>query len=204
MPRARPDARPSCGADPAIVCRTRREAAAGRPRSSSWPATSGEALAGAVAARAREVALATLCGNTAVEVAIVDRQGGIPRAGRRVTAQRHLLILGGTAEAAALARGALSPVRRCAGGHDLARRKDANRPAPLPGQVRIGGFGGPAGLAAYLRGASDRPADRRDPSFRGPDLARRAARLRSGRMPRLLLLRPPWQRHPLDRWIEVR
>jgi len=29
-----------------------------------------------VAARAREVALATLCGKTAVEVAIVDRQGG--------------------------------------------------------------------------------------------------------------------------------
>jgi cobalt-precorrin-5B (C1)-methyltransferase len=35
-----------------------------------------EALARAVAARAREVALATLCGKTAVEVAIVDRQGG--------------------------------------------------------------------------------------------------------------------------------
>jgi len=34
------------------------------------------ALASAVAARAREVALATLCGETAVEVAIVDRQGG--------------------------------------------------------------------------------------------------------------------------------
>ena len=35
-----------------------------------------EALARAVAARAREVALATLSGNTAVEVAVVDRQGG--------------------------------------------------------------------------------------------------------------------------------
>jgi cobalt-precorrin-5B (C1)-methyltransferase len=34
-----------------------------------------EALARAVAAQAREVALATLCGKTAVEVAIVDRQG---------------------------------------------------------------------------------------------------------------------------------
>jgi cobalt-precorrin-5B (C1)-methyltransferase len=34
-----------------------------------------EALARAVAAQAREVALATLCGQTAVEVAIVDRQG---------------------------------------------------------------------------------------------------------------------------------
>jgi cobalt-precorrin-5B (C1)-methyltransferase len=35
-----------------------------------------EALARALAARAREVALATLCGNTAVEIAVVDRQGG--------------------------------------------------------------------------------------------------------------------------------
>ncbi len=36
----------------------------------------GEALARAVASRAREVALATLSGRTAVEVAIVDRRGG--------------------------------------------------------------------------------------------------------------------------------
>lgn len=34
-----------------------------------------EALARAIAGRAREVALATICGNIAVEVAIVDRQG---------------------------------------------------------------------------------------------------------------------------------
>jgi cobalt-precorrin-5B (C1)-methyltransferase len=34
-----------------------------------------EALAHTIAARAREVALATICGKTAVEVAIVDRQG---------------------------------------------------------------------------------------------------------------------------------
>src|SRR5271169_706906 len=35
-----------------------------------------EALAGGIAARAREVALATLCSKTGIEVAIVDRQGG--------------------------------------------------------------------------------------------------------------------------------
>jgi cobalt-precorrin-5B (C1)-methyltransferase len=35
------------------------------------------ALADAVAARAREVALATLCGETEIDVAIVDREGGI-------------------------------------------------------------------------------------------------------------------------------
>ena len=36
-----------------------------------------EALARAVATQAREVALATLCGKTAIEVAVVDRQGGL-------------------------------------------------------------------------------------------------------------------------------
>jgi len=35
-----------------------------------------EPLARAVAGRAREVALATICGKSAVEIAIVDRQGG--------------------------------------------------------------------------------------------------------------------------------
>jgi hypothetical protein len=32
-------------------------------------------LARAIAGRAREVALATICGKTAIEVAVVDRQG---------------------------------------------------------------------------------------------------------------------------------
>ena len=54
----------------------RPEPPAVRPRSSRSPAAGGEALARAVAAQAREVALATLCGKTAIEVAIVDRQGG--------------------------------------------------------------------------------------------------------------------------------
>jgi len=36
-----------------------------------------ERLARAIAGRAREVALATICGKTTVEVAIVDRQGGV-------------------------------------------------------------------------------------------------------------------------------
>jgi cobalt-precorrin-5B (C1)-methyltransferase len=35
-----------------------------------------EALAHSIAVQAREVALATLCGKTAIEVAVVDRQGG--------------------------------------------------------------------------------------------------------------------------------
>jgi cobalt-precorrin-5B (C1)-methyltransferase len=52
------------------------EKAAGAAEILSLAGARREPLAGAVAARAREVALATLCGKTAVEVAIVDRQGG--------------------------------------------------------------------------------------------------------------------------------
>jgi len=65
-----------------------------------------------------------------------------------VTAQL-LLILGGTGEAAALARAALA---RFGGALDITTSLAGRtrQPSPLPGRVRIGGFGGPAGLAAYL------------------------------------------------------
>jgi len=62
---------------------------------------------------------------------------------------RHLLILGGTGEAAALARGALARF-----GDSMtvttALAGRTRQPGPIPGQVRIGGFGGAAGLAAYM------------------------------------------------------
>ncbi|WP_202964904.1 precorrin-6A/cobalt-precorrin-6A reductase, partial [Inquilinus limosus] len=60
----------------------------------------------------------------------------------------RLLILGGTTEAAALAR-ALAEVGGWNVTTSLAGRTRA--PAALPGAVRIGGFGGVEGLAAYLR-----------------------------------------------------
>lgn len=113
-----------------------------------------------------------------------------------------LLILGGTAEAAALARAA---VARFGDGLDvttsLAGRTE--RPGPIPGRVRIGGFGGPSGLAAYLgEHGIDRLIDATHPFAARIS---RAARLASeaAQVPRLLLLRPAWRRHPLDRWIEV-
>src|SRR5579864_2204034 len=72
----------------------------------------------------------------------------------RVRAEpNRLLILGGTAEAAALARGAserfgdrLEVITALAG--------RTERPGPLAGKVRIGGFGGVDGLAAYLAEAA--------------------------------------------------
>jgi cobalt-precorrin-5B (C1)-methyltransferase len=61
------------GADNTVVEAAR--AAIGGAEILALAATRGEALAGLVAARAREVALATLSGRTAVEVAIIDREG---------------------------------------------------------------------------------------------------------------------------------
>jgi precorrin-6A/cobalt-precorrin-6A reductase len=114
----------------------------------------------------------------------------------------RLLILGGTGEAAALARAVLARFgERIDVTTALAGR--TRHPGPIPGLVRIGGFGGAAGLADYL---SEQPIDRLiDATHPFASEISRAARLACDQIgvPRLLLLRPAWQRHPLDRWIEV-
>lgn len=115
---------------------------------------------------------------------------------------RRLLILGGTGEAAALAKAALARF----GDEMIVTTALAGRtrhPCPIAGEVRIGGFGGPAGLAAYLaEHRIDRLVDATHPFAAAISHAARLAAQRTG-VPRLMLLRPPWRRHPLDRWIEV-
>ena len=115
---------------------------------------------------------------------------------------RELLILGGTGEASALARAALARFGDALNlTTSLAGRTE--RPGPRPGQVRIGGFCGPAGLAAYLvEHAVDRLIDATHPFAARISAAARLA-CEEARVPRLLLLRPPWRRRPFDRWIEV-
>jgi precorrin-6A/cobalt-precorrin-6A reductase len=115
---------------------------------------------------------------------------------------RDLLILGGTSEAGALARAAATHFGEALSVTTaLAGRTE--RPGPLPGQVRIGGFGGAEGLAAYLeQHRIDRLIDATHPFAERISAAARLACERAA-VPRLLLLRPPWRRHPLDRWIEV-
>ncbi len=115
---------------------------------------------------------------------------------------KKLLILGGTTEAAALARAATARF-----GDDLAVTTSlagrTERPGPIPGQVRIGGFGGPAGLAAYLeQHRFDWLIDATHP-FAARISAEARQACEAAAVPRLLLLRPLWRRHPLDRWIEV-
>jgi precorrin-6A/cobalt-precorrin-6A reductase len=115
-------------------------------------------------------------------------------------APARLLILGGTAEAVALARA-------CAGRpaleviSSLAGRTRA--PALPPGEVRIGGFGGAGGLARFLAArAIDRVIDATHP-FAAQIGGHAAQACREASVPRLRLLRPPWTRAPGDRWIEV-
>ena len=114
----------------------------------------------------------------------------------------HLLILGGTAEAAALAQGALEGFGdRMAVTTSLAGRTE--HPGPLPGQVRIGGFGGVPGLKDFIDAARvDLLIDATHPF--ADQIARHAREAaEAAQIPRLMLIRPPWRRHALDRWIEV-
>ncbi|MGK9233201.1 cobalt-precorrin-6A reductase [Inquilinus limosus] len=115
-------------------------------------------------------------------------------------AGRRLLILGGTTEAAALAR-ALAEAGEWDVTTSLAGRTRA--PAALPGAVRIGGFGGADGLAAYLRAERiDRVVDATHP-FAATMSANAAAACDRLGLPLLRIERPAWVPGPGDRWIDV-
>jgi precorrin-6A/cobalt-precorrin-6A reductase len=110
------------------------------------------------------------------------------------------LILGGTTEAVRLAEACaalpgLSIVTALAG-----RTRAPHAP---PGEVRIGGFGGADGLEHYLRVRPiDRLVDATHPfAVRIGQNALQACH--AAGVPRLRLLRKPWQRRPGDCWIEV-
>ena len=115
-------------------------------------------------------------------------------------APRRILILGGTAEAVELA-GCLEadpdfhPISSLAG--------RTATPHPVPGEVRIGGFGGVDGLADYLSSQDiDMLVDATHPF--AATISRNAAEAchRLG-TPRLRLERPPWTPRSGDRWIRA-
>lgn len=77
--------------------------------------------------------------------------------------------------------------------------------APLlpAGAVKIGGFGGAEGLAAWLKGERiDLLVDATHPFATRISESAASASSRAG-IPRLVLARPPWHRRPSDRWIET-
>ncbi len=113
---------------------------------------------------------------------------------------KRVLILGGTAEAAALAR-ALAEDARVAATTSLAGRTRA--PGELPGAVRRGGFGGAQALAGYLKSHGvDLLVDATHPF--AARIGRNAAQAcAAAGVPRLVLSRPPWTAREGDRWIPV-
>jgi precorrin-6A/cobalt-precorrin-6A reductase len=115
--------------------------------------------------------------------------------------RQRLLILGGTAEAADLAR-TLADIRPDLDVvTSLAGRVDAI--ADRPGLLRIGGFGGGDGLADYLRvNAVDIVVDATHP-FADTISAHAADACRAAGVPRLMLVRPPWRPVAGDTWQSV-
>ena len=114
----------------------------------------------------------------------------------------RLLILGGTAEGRALATAAearfgpaLTVISALAG-----RTRAPLLPA---GEVRIGGFGGAEGLAAYLRDERIGLLVDATHPFATQISAQACAAAAQAGTRRLALVRPPWRREPSDRWIEV-
>ncbi len=112
----------------------------------------------------------------------------------------RLLILGGTAEAAELAA-------RLAGDDRLETVTSLAGLTRLPnigaGRVRRGGFGGPDGLAAFLKDERyDAVVDATHP-FAAQIAAHAAEAAEKAGVPRVKLVRPPFERTDADRFIPV-
>ncbi|MFQ5467021.1 MAG: cobalt-precorrin-6A reductase [Kiloniellaceae bacterium] len=112
----------------------------------------------------------------------------------------RVLILGGTGEAVALAN-RLASTPGLAVTTSLAGRTRA--PAAVPGAVRRGGFGGPEGLADYLRARGIGAVVDATHPYAARMSANAAAACGDAGVPRLMLRRPPWRPGPGDRWIDA-
>ncbi|MBW4631536.1 MAG: cobalt-precorrin-6A reductase [Iphinoe sp. HA4291-MV1] len=113
---------------------------------------------------------------------------------------KRLLILGGTGDAAELAAKA-SAIPEVEVITSLAGR--TSQPPALPGILRIGGFGGEAGLVEYLIEAKiDVLIDATHP-FAKQISFHAAAAAATCKIPHLILIRPPWERLRCDQWVEV-
>jgi precorrin-6A/cobalt-precorrin-6A reductase len=114
-----------------------------------------------------------------------------------VSAPARVLILGGTSEGAALARAVAAtnwaaPIISLAG---------LTEPAPIEGVVmRSGGFGGPAGLSAYLRATGVAAVIDATHPFAARITEHAARACAAAGVPRFRLQRAMWELQPGDRW----
>jgi precorrin-6A/cobalt-precorrin-6A reductase len=112
----------------------------------------------------------------------------------------RVLLLGGTGEARRLAavlarRAGLDVITSLAG--------RVTNPALPAGRVRVGGFGGPVGLAAWLAAERiDAVIDATHPFAAGITVAAVTAAAQAG-LPLLVLRRPGWVARPGDDWRRV-
>ncbi|MBU7598025.1 cobalt-precorrin-6A reductase [Streptomyces sp. P38-E01] len=114
---------------------------------------------------------------------------------------KHVLILGGTADARHLATELLAERPELKVTSSLAGR--VSRPRLPGGGVRVGGFGGAAGLASWLRAHRvDALVDATHPF--AATMSRNAAHAAADTdVPLLAVRRPPWRPEAGDRWHEV-
>ncbi|MFH9074564.1 cobalt-precorrin-6A reductase [Streptomyces alboflavus] len=112
----------------------------------------------------------------------------------------HVLVLGGTTEARRLAAAlAARPDTRVTS--SLAGR--VTRPAALEGDVRVGGFGGPDGLARWLRDHGVTALVDATHPFATAISAHAAQAARTTGVPALALHRPGWRPGTGDDWHDV-
>ncbi|MEV4344571.1 cobalt-precorrin-6A reductase [Actinoplanes sp. NPDC049596] len=124
----------------------------------------------------------------------------------------RVLILGGTTEARRLATALHTPTpsphpsprpASCAFSVITSLAGRTSSPLLPPGEVRIGGFGGPEGLAAYLRAERiDVLVDATHPFAAGMSANAAAAATALG-LPLIALRRPGWHEAPGDDWHRV-
>ncbi|MFI9584294.1 cobalt-precorrin-6A reductase [Streptomyces sp. NPDC052236] len=125
----------------------------------------------------------------------------MPGTHHRPRPRPHILVLGGTAEARHLAAELAELAARPGGGQvttSLAGR--VAHPRLPPGAVRIGGFGGAEGLAAWLREHRvDALVDATHPFAATISAHAQRAAAATG-IPLCALRRPGWSAGPGDRW----
>ncbi|PHR19989.1 MAG: cobalt-precorrin-6A reductase [Hoeflea sp.] len=116
-------------------------------------------------------------------------------------AQETILILGGTREAADLAKELVASKPEARIITSLAGR--TKEPAPLAGEVRTGGFGGIEGLMQYLRETGVTQLIDATHPFARQISANAVEAAKQAGVPLDIRTRKPWAKQPGDSWIEV-
>jgi precorrin-6A/cobalt-precorrin-6A reductase len=114
--------------------------------------------------------------------------------------KRKLLILGGTGDSREIAAAA-SLLPNVEVISSLAGR--TQNPASIPGEIRVGSFGGAAGLAAYIREEKINYLIDATHPFASQISMNALTAANECQIPHLLYQRPPWQREIEDTWYEV-